>query len=103
MTSIDLVIDSRDKDSSSTSTNFSVSFTSFYTDIERVRLRYVGIGLTNFNISSANNVVSFNENSTNKSCTITSGIYTGMCVFIIMKNTIVNANYSYRNLVGIGA
>jgi hypothetical protein len=77
MNQFDLLIDSRDRESDSvSSTNYMVKFNREFKHVERVRLNWVSIPLTSYLINSGNNVITFFENSTVKTATLTSKNYT---------------------------
>jgi len=71
-----LIVDSRDRNSGSTSsTNFTVNLKETLSDTCRVELDFPLIPATYYTVNSTNNLIVFNDGSTNQTATISSGNY----------------------------
>ena len=96
--SIDLIIDSRERDSSNSnsSSDFSINLFSSTSGVEKVQLNWVQIPNTFYNINSNNNVVSFTENSTLKTASIPVGSYNANELASELQSILTTASGGYN-------
>jgi hypothetical protein len=103
MSKFDVVIDSRVRDSTSTSSsNLKYTLSKPLVNVDQVQLVFFSIPYTmyvihllifsnnvnhRYNITSSNNIISFFSNGSIKTATLTAGLYTGM--FNIISNNVL--------------
>ena len=94
----DLIIDSRERNSSNSisSSNFNINLYSSISNIEKVRLNWVQIPNTFYNINTNNNIVSFTENSTLKTATIPVGSYNADELASELQSILTTASGEYN-------
>ena len=93
-----LIIDSRERNSSSSasSSDFTIYLYSSFTNINQIRLNWIQIPNTLYNINSSNNIVSFTENLTLKTATIPSGNYNALDLASELASILTTASEGYN-------
>jgi hypothetical protein len=94
---VELYLDTKDRSSDSTSsTDLIIPLKRTFKDVRKAKLDWVIIPNTVFNINSTNNILSFNENSTNKQATLTSGAYTASSLATHVQTQLNTASSGYN-------
>ena len=97
MVSHELIVDSRDRDSSfNSSCDFTINLSSSLTNISKVRLNWCMIPNTSYNINSSNNVITFFENSTSKNTSLTVGWYDANSLATLLASSLTTASGGYN-------
>jgi len=92
-----LLLNSRERPSDSTSsTSFVATFSTLLPNIQSVQLQFASLPITNYNISSNNNIVTFNENSTTKTATLTQGCYSAIALATELTSKLTTASGGYN-------
>jgi hypothetical protein len=92
-----IFIDSAKRTSASaSSTDFHVHFTGNFPQIDFAELHWTQIPLANFTVPKTGNVINFNENSTNKTATVTPGYYSGTALAQKVQDALNSASGGYN-------